>query len=711
MSKFSDVRRRAYKERDWDKVIRYGETELRQDPQNIKVLNDIAYAYYNKQDYDRAFALCKTIYELNPSQDLAAQAHELGIRYMRHHEILAELYYLRNRDQEALEILERLKALGPVFSKKYSLSAKIYMRRKNYEAAAKEYLGMAVNCPRHFNEAADGLLDLVEIDPLNDAPYRAFFEIYNDSNQLPSVISSYEALVGTGKAKNRFLFTLIHMYHFSGETDKALELIREGLERRPDNPHLQVFMGRLLQGRMEFSQAETYFKKAISLDSRNRPRYRQFYQSLLEDRQRTEQKLKAAVSDHLKNKRCSEAIQTCEQLLKIDTENKAYQVALSRVIDKSIAIELAEGKIEDAVMLIDRLASLEEVNPEIPRKVMTLRQQLSNRRIEVYENMISGGEMAGDELNRIRFELAKMYMDEEKDTDRAMALLEEVIQSGGPYENDSLYMIALGLLRAKDLEAAETYVQKFATIPCSDDRVKSQMYDLAVACEAAGLKHQARTLFNKIIMKDKTFKDVAQHIEILKRPGGGREIPEAVMVVDICESSRMMDLYGDEATFQLKNALEGIVFPIFRDCESDFSKSTGDGFLVTFPSSRQALDAAIRILKGTNDYNSKVVGGPEIHLRFGIHFGAVRVRPDGDRHGTNVNIPFRVEGLKGEQLIEVEGGISQKEFPVRNRILITEAVSQNISRDNRYNVRFLGLFELRNITGVHKIYEVLFEDR
>lgn len=710
ISKFSDGRRKAYRERDWDKVIQYGEMEVKQDPGNIKALNDLSYAYYNKQDYDRALSLCEKIYELSSQEDLAAQAQKLGARYMRYHEVLGEIYYLRGRDEDALKIFERLKALGPLFSKKYNLSAKIHMRRKDHCAAAKEYLDMAVNCPHHFNEATSGLLDLVDTDPLNDASYKALFEIYTASNQLKGIISSYEALYRTGKAKNRFLFTLIHMYHLSGENDKALTLLREEIEQRPDDACLQVFLGKFLQARMEFSQAEACFKKAISLDSQNRDPYRRFYQALMEDRKVAEQKLKAAVSDHLRHKRCSEAIKTCEQLLKINAKSKVYQVALSSVIDKSIAIELREGKIEDAVILIDRLATLEEVNPDIPKKVKALRQQLSDRRIEVYEDMISGGKIKGDRLNSVRFELSRIYIDKGRNTDRAVGLLKEVIQSGGQYENDSRYRIAIHLLKARDLDSAEMHVQKFATLPCSDERVKSRMYELGVVCEKVGLKHQARTLFNKILAKDKAFKDVAQRLEILKRPDGGMEIPEAVMVLDICESSRIMDLYGDKATYRLKNSLEGIAFPIFKDCKSDFSKSTGDGFLVTFPNSKNAVDASIRILKGTSGYNSKIADGPEIHLRFGIHFGALRVRPDGDRHGTNVNIPFRVEGLKEKDLIEVEGRISQKNFPVRDRILITEAVKYDISKDERYNIRYVGMFELRNITGVHKIYAVLVED-
>ena len=45
--------------------------------------------------------------------------------------------------------------------------------------------------------------------------------------------------------------------------------------------------------------------------------------------------------------------------------------------------------------------------------------------------------------------------------------------------------------------------------------------------------------------------------------------------------------------------------------------------------------------------------------------------PDEDRHGTNINIPFRVEGLKADGLVVVEDGILREEFTLMDRIFIT----------------------------------------
>ncbi len=707
MSKFSAVLRKAHRERDWDKTIKYGEQALKQDPKDIKVLNDLACAYFNKKDYERSLAICETIYEIAPPDNLSLQAKNLGVRYMRHHEVLGEIYYLKGRDRDALKTFELLKTLGNIFSKKYSLSAKIHIRQGNFEGALKEYRDMADNCPRHLNEATNGLLDLVERDPLNEACYETLFRIYTDSKQLASIISGYEALRSTGKAKEKFLFTLINMYQLSGEGNKGLSVIREELRRRPDNPNLYIYLGKAYQARVDFSQARACIEKAISLDPANTERYRHVYDAMVQHLQREEQKLKHAVGRYIKANRCPEAIAACEKLLKIRPRDKKYRLVLYKVIEKSIDIYLGEGKANAAVPLIDRLEDFRDVVPDIQKRIVSLNRKGADSRIQVYENMIARNEVSGDELNRIRCELAESYLDQKREPDRALALLEEVVQSDGSYESRARYDLAVHLFKAKKLEAAEAHVQKFAAGPCADEKIMSQMYDLGVICVEAGLKHQARTLFTKIVARDKTYKDVNQLMEKLQQQSGGTEIPEAIMVVDICESSRIMSVYGDEATYQIKNALDGIMLPVFRGCESSFIKSTGDGFLVTFPHSRQAVDSALQILDSAKKYNAGVAGGPKIHLRFGAHFGAVRVRPDKDRHGTNVNVPFRVEGLKAKDLIEVEGGILRKDFAPRDRILITEAVSHELSGEGGFEIRYIGLFELRNITGIHKIYQVI----
>ena len=197
-------------------------------------------------------------------------------------------------------------------------------------------------------------------------------------------------------------------------------------------------------------------------------------------------------------------------------------------------------------MLIDRLETLTEEYSHVLVQIEVIKRQVSDKRVTVYENMISGEKLDEDQLNRVRYELANIYLTEVKDNDRGITLLQDVVEAGGQYKSDSHYFIALHLLKIKDLETTERHVQEYSKVSCTDVLIKSKMYDLGDACENAGLKHQARGLFSKVFASDSNFKDIKDHINTLKKSSGGRrEIPEAVMVADICESSRMMDLYGD----------------------------------------------------------------------------------------------------------------------------------------------------------------------
>ncbi len=708
MSKLIEIRKKALMDIDWDMVIKYGEMEIEQKPQSVKILNDLSFAYFKKQDYDQALICCDKIHEVNPTKDLKALSEKYGVHYMRYNEVLGEIYYLQGRDEDALEVFDRLKVLGHYFSKKYSLTARILIRQKNYKGAAKEYADMLAHCPRHYKVATNGLLDLVDVDPLNEEVYTALFNAFNEARDVQNIILNYDALRKKGKASEKYLYILIHLYCCSGKYEEAMKIAQEEINKQPGNPHLHVFMSRIYQHLMEYPKAINCIKEAIRLDKQHEGRYRPFFEVLIKNLGTYEKKLIGSMNTHIRNRKCLDAIHSSEKLLEITPEKKSYQTALIKVIEKSISIFLADGNIEEAVMLIDRLETLTEKYAHVPVQIEAIKRQVSDKRVTVYENMISGEKLDGDQLNRVRYELANIYLTEVKDNDRGIALLLDVAEAGGQYKSDSHYLIAQHFLKIKDLETAEKHVQEYSKVSCTDDRIKSKMYDLGDACEKTGLKHQARGLFSKVFASDTYFKDIKERINTLKKSSGNRrEIPEAVMVADICESSRMMDLYGDGATYIIKNALEDIMFPIFKENKSSFAKSTGDGFLVCFSNSKSALDAATQVLERVNTYNSNVVDGPQIHLRFAIHFGEVRVMPDEDRHGTNINIPFRVEGLKVDGLVVVKDGISREEFTLIDRIFITEAFYNSVVKTGNYNIRYLGLFELRNITGMHKIFQVM----
>jgi adenylate cyclase len=73
-------------------------------------------------------------------------------------------------------------------------------------------------------------------------------------------------------------------------------------------------------------------------------------------------------------------------------------------------------------------------------------------------------------------------------------------------------------------------------------------------------------------------------------------------------------------------------------------KSTGDGFLIEFPSALQATQCALEIQRVLAARNGTQPPERHVHVRIGIHVGEV-VMSDGDIHGDGVNIAARIEPL------------------------------------------------------------------
>ncbi len=704
-SHHEDNRKAGYRKGAWNDVIRYGEKELKQKPDDIKILNDVAFAYYMNRDYEHATKLCEHIYRLDSKPDLRLQAKEVGPRYMRYHEILADMYFLQGRDDEALAICNNLKILTSLFSKKHSIAAHIHIRRGNLLAAAREYENMAEKCSTHFKEAVVGLVDLAKIDPLEEMPYRYLYALYIQSNELNSIITRLEAICSAGQRDQDSLYSLIYMYYFSGSYEKEIQLLTQKIAIDTDDSHLHFFLAKAYQAKQESEKARQHIDRAIAMAPRYADCYTQLRSEMVSSEQSALQRLEEAIRKDVQERHPYKAIKGYEQLLKANPDHHPYWIGLAGVIDMAIDVEIAGGDFESAFKHLDQLKPFSGKYPPVKKIYEQRHAQLTPKRIEYYEGFICRKEGSAVEMNRKRLMLARLYI-QRKDIKHAVQHWSEVIKGDGQERTEAMFQLASYLLKIGKIEMAEPYVQQFVGVSCDSEQIKGWMYALGVASEEAGLRSQARNLFGKLCMGNKEYRDVAQRLAALNKRDHSEEVPESVMVLDIFESSRMMDLYGDEATNKIKNMLEDLMFPVFEESGSKFCKSTGDGFLVTFTEVEHAVKTAIKILQIMDDYNAKKKGIP-VHLRFAVHFGAVHIRQDGDRHGTNINIPFRVEGLKAENLIEVEGGMHRYELPKQDRILITEAAYQRLLTHEEYRSRYVGMFELRNITGAHKIYQVL----
>ncbi len=187
----------------------------------------------------------------------------------------------------------------------------------------------------------------------------------------------------------------------------------------------------------------------------------------------------------------------------------------------------------------------------------------------------------------------------------------------------------------------------------------------------------------------------------------GDRLTEAILVVDLCRSTDVASHYGDNALYELMKELSKTVVPLAQKAGMKFSKSTGDGFLMTFDSTMKATSVAAQTLEKLALRNLNVEKKMGLNVRFAINVGETRVSASGDRVGNAVNMAFRLESVKRGDVTASHEGAKPDEMLEQNRILITEAVKLEIEEERKLNWCFLGFFELKGMTGLHRIYQLI----
>ncbi|MCK5226703.1 MAG: HEAT repeat domain-containing protein [Desulfobulbaceae bacterium] len=186
----------------------------------------------------------------------------------------------------------------------------------------------------------------------------------------------------------------------------------------------------------------------------------------------------------------------------------------------------------------------------------------------------------------------------------------------------------------------------------------------------------------------------------------GTTVAEAIVVIDVCNSTDITSRYGDAHALKLMHKLSSVVSPVAKREGALFNKGTGDGHLITFPKVENAVRFSTDVLHEMETVNKQEEESGRINLRFAIHFGEAKVDENGDRLGAAISMTFRVEGVKPEGLIDLEGGMQPDEMPLDNRIFITENIEKEIREMEGLNARVVGLFELKGITGLHRIFQL-----
>jgi len=193
---------------------------------------------------------------------------------------------------------------------------------------------------------------------------------------------------------------------------------------------------------------------------------------------------------------------------------------------------------------------------------------------------------------------------------------------------------------------------------------------------------------------------------VLKRRGWRRGpmnfVSEAVLVVDLVNSTYLATHYGEGFAMRARNTLKDRIMEVAEAHGLIFAENTGDGYFMTFPSVLGAVRTAVELLNGLRYRPPDMSPGPPLEVRAGISYGEILLDDRGARHGSTINKAFRLEALSHESFVQKEGGDEVRD---RNRIFLAEEAEQEL-RLPEMTLRPVGFCTLKGFSGLHRVFEM-----
>lgn len=191
-----------------------------------------------------------------------------------------------------------------------------------------------------------------------------------------------------------------------------------------------------------------------------------------------------------------------------------------------------------------------------------------------------------------------------------------------------------------------------------------------------------------------------------RRRGPVNFVSEAVLVVDLVNSTHLATHYGEGFAMRARNILKDRIIEAAEAHGLIFAENTGDGYFMTFPSVLGALRVAVELLKGLKDRPPDMSPGPPLEVRTGISYGEILIDDRGARHGTTINKAFRLEALSRESFVQKEDGGEVRD---RNRIFLDEEAEQEL-RLPEITLRPVGFCTLKGFSGLHRVFEMQWDE-
>lgn len=159
-----------------------------------------------------------------------------------------------------------------------------------------------------------------------------------------------------------------------------------------------------------------------------------------------------------------------------------------------------------------------------------------------------------------------------------------------------------------------------------------------------------------------------------------------VLFSDIEQSTELTERLGDQRWLEVLEAHNTIVRAQVAEHGGYEVKSQGDGFMIAFPSARQAVLSAIDIQQALARRAAN--GELPVRVRIGIHTGEA-IQHDGDFYGKSVILAARIAD-------QAQGG----------EVLVSSLVAQLLEPAGDLRFKDAGETELKGLTDPQQLYRI-----
>ena len=138
--------------------------------------------------------------------------------------------------------------------------------------------------------------------------------------------------------------------------------------------------------------------------------------------------------------------------------------------------------------------------------------------------------------------------------------------------------------------------------------------------------------------------------------GDGERVRRAIVVVDVVESVRLMQVHEQATIRRWRGFVAAARTEVLPTHGGRLVKSLGDGLLLTFDDSRRAVAGALALQAVAARQRGDSASDEALHLRAGVHAAEIVV-DELDVYGAGVNLAARLAGLAGPDEVVVSAAV------------------------------------------------------